>query len=370
MGMRSDKFGGLERFTVAVCRKLKDEGYKSILIYEQMPKSQEYLKQLFDCKVQVKVIPARGKEIFGFFFLFAKLLLKERPEVVHAHFDPAGYAAILLSALFLIKSRIRSFHSMLTSGVCLYASSSQMPFKTKFLKRLQYLLTTQVFAVSEGVKSQYDNLFHSEQEKIETLYMGVALNRYDKKVSRVKYNLPENKFIIVCTAFHDRVKGVDVLLDALKIVVHDYGKTNFLLCQIGSGKDTELLQKHESENQLCGYVHWMGLQNNVPEILAASDIYVQPSRSEGIPLSLMEASMAGLPLVGSDVGGIPEVVIDGVTGLLTEVGNPKNLADKLYQLLTDEQLRSRLGHAAREHSMKHFNVESQSRRMVEKYLNK
>lgn len=370
MGMRSNKFGGLERFTVAVCRKLKDEGYKSVLIYEEMPASPEYLNRLRDCGVQIEVIPARGRRIVGFFFSFAGVLVRERPEVIHAHFDPVGYAAILLSALFLVKSRIRSFHSLLSSDACQRGSLARIPFKTKFLKRMQYLLATQIFAVSGGVKSEYERMFRPERQKIEVLYMGVNPNRHDKEASRRKYNLPADKIIITCTAFHDRVKGVDVLLDALKIVVDDYGQTNFLLCQVGAGKDTELLKKRADEHGISGYVQWMGLQNNVPEILAASDIYVQPSRSEGISMALMEASMAGLPLVGSDVGGIPEVVVQGITGMLTEAGNPPDLADELHQLLADTKLRNRLGCEARKNAMRHFNIENQSGRMIEKYLNK
>ena len=101
-------------------------------------------------------------------------------------------------------------------------------------------------------------------------------------------------------------------------------------------------------------VHLVGERTDIPEILAASDIFVLPSRWEGLPLTIIEAMMAGLPVVASQVGGVPELVEEGKSGFLVEPRNPHRLAEALSPLLDDPELRFRLGQAGRQRALAHF----------------
>ena len=98
------------------------------------------------------------------------------------------------------------------------------------------------------------------------------------------------------------------------------------------------------------------------------DIYCQPSRSEALPLAIMEAGMAGLPIVGSRVGGIPEIVFDDLNGFLFDNCNANQLAECLFRLITDPGLRIRMGKNSKEHMMKYFNIQTQAKAICNKYL--
>ena len=100
---------------------------------------------------------------------------------------------------------------------------------------------------------------------------------------------------------------------------------------------------------LAGRVHFLGQRDDIPDLLAALDIFVLPSHSEGVSLALLEAMAAGLPVIATAVGGLPEVVTDGVNGLLIPPQDPEALAQALARLLDDPALAKKLGENARQH---------------------
>ena len=106
-----------------------------------------------------------------------------------------------------------------------------------------------------------------------------------------------------------------------------------------------------------GRVHFLGARRDLGNILAAIDIFAMPSYWEGLPLSMVLAMGAGLPVVASRVAGIPEVVNDGVTGLLVDPGDSAQLAQALHALVQDRALRARLGEAARAFVLPRFGVD-------------
>lgn len=107
-------------------------------------------------------------------------------------------------------------------------------------------------------------------------------------------------------------------------------------------------------------IHWAGNRADVAEILRACDLFVLGSREETLPLAILEAMAAGLPVVATNVGGVPECVLQNQTGVLVPAGDSNALAEALVGLLRDEDLRRRLGRAGRERVLRHFSVESQA----------
>ena len=115
----------------------------------------------------------------------------------------------------------------------------------------------------------------------------------------------------------------------------------------------------ESEVRRLGLesvVRLAGERDDVGELLAGADLFVLSSRSEGLPLSILEAMAAGLPVVASSVGGVPELVVEGETGLLVPPGDPHALAAAMERLLDDPALRRRLGAAGRTRVSEHFDL--------------
>jgi len=110
----------------------------------------------------------------------------------------------------------------------------------------------------------------------------------------------------------------------------------------------------------------LGWQSNIEKVLSAADIVVLTSDNEGTPLSLIQAGMAGLPVVSTNVGSVPEVVLDNVTGLITSL-DVQEIADALEKLVADKALRERLGHAAQEFTLANFGVQRLVQDHVELY---
>jgi glycosyltransferase involved in cell wall biosynthesis len=136
---------------------------------------------------------------------------------------------------------------------------------------------------------------------------------------------------------------------------------------VGEGPDRGLLEHEIGALGLAGRVRLVGERRDVPDLLADADVFVLPSRSEGHPVAILEAMAAGLPVVASRVGGVPEQVSHGETGLLVEPGDPDELAAALRRLATNPPLRHRLGAAGRERAERAFDLDAFRRAHVELY---
>jgi glycosyltransferase involved in cell wall biosynthesis len=99
-----------------------------------------------------------------------------------------------------------------------------------------------------------------------------------------------------------------------------------------------------------------GSRRDIPEILALSDVFVLPSLWEGVPIALLEAMAAGLPVIATKVGGVPEVVVDGVTGILVPPADPDALAQAIIRVSSDAELRTRMGRAGQDRATISFDV--------------
>jgi glycosyltransferase involved in cell wall biosynthesis len=153
-------------------------------------------------------------------------------------------------------------------------------------------------------------------------------------------------------------KGIDVLLDAARLV---RGPLRLEIYGVGSLRAQLERRAAGLEARFHGFVPDMGGP------LAGLDVLVQPSRADNLPLSILEAMAAGLPVIGTRVGGIPELVLDGETGLLVEPERPEALASALDSLAESPERRAELGRRGRERVEEHFSAEAIARRTVALY---
>ncbi|GGX90188.1 glycosyltransferase [Streptomyces fructofermentans] len=153
------------------------------------------------------------------------------------------------------------------------------------------------------------------------------------------------KSVVSIGRLHDQ-KGIDMLLDTWAEVAPLHPDWDLRI--YGSGEDEELLRKQCTDLGLDDSVHWMGRTGDVPGALRGGSVFVQSSRGEGFPLALMEAMAAAVPCAAFDCApGVHEIVRDGEDGLLAAVGNTGELARRLDTLMSDKELRDRMGEAAR-----------------------
>ena len=358
IGMGSKKYGGFERYIVEEARQLRDKGCKLVVIFDREPLTKGYIEDLNSYGAEYIILPQNS--VKKFIKGFIKLLKKYQPNVVHKNFSSNVFIALPLARLYGVKRTIATEH-------CFPVLNS---LKLRLLYQWISFSSNNIIAVSKRSCESIKHGIFFRKNRVNALYLGIKDFHYDKMESTSHYGINKNKVAIMNVAYHNPIKGVDVLLDAVHILVHKIGLNNFTVYQIGGGQtgtDSELLYNMAKSLKIEDYVVWMGLQNNVPEILSAGDIYVQPSRSEGIPLSIMEASLASLPTVATTVGGNPEAVQQDFNGILVAPDSPQELAEAMEQLIIDAELRNNMGKNARQLAKEKFSLEKQVELLITKY---
>lgn len=207
-------------------------------------------------------------------------------------------------------------------------------------------------------------------DKIHVIYGGVDVNLLRPRPRRK----PGGPLQILCVARFEEVKGHIHLVRACRIL-RDRGVA-FQCHLVGDGPLLPKIRKEIARASLGDHIRVHGAcpHETVVERLAAADVVVlatvltRSGECEGIPNVLKEAMACGLPVVGSNISGIPELVEDGRSGLLVEAGNPAALADALEQLHSDPELRQRLGQAGREKVVRDFNLNVSAARRARLFL--
>jgi glycosyltransferase involved in cell wall biosynthesis len=175
--------------------------------------------------------------------------------------------------------------------------------------------------------------------KIAVVPNGLDVDQFSSRSAR-----PSLRRVVVVANLRPE-KGHDVLMDAAVEVVHRFPDARFELA--GGGPELGVLQARAAASPVSHVFTFLGHRPDVAACLQANDIFVLPSRSEAFPNAVLEAMAAGLPIVASAVGGIPELVDDERTGLLVAPDDPRALADRICRLMTDTALAGRLGAGAR-----------------------
>jgi len=178
---------------------------------------------------------------------------------------------------------------------------------------------------------------------------------------RADFGIPGEAPLIVCVARQVAVKALDVLIAAMDTTTLRTGTPHLIL--VGDGPERPALERQAREADLASRVHFAGTCRDTRPFLAAADLACLASHSEAQPIALLEAMAAGLPVVATRVGGIPEMVIEGQTGLLVPPGDPEAMAGALTRALTDAAWRKQAGRAGRERLASVFSIHERARRV-------
>jgi len=196
---------------------------------------------------------------------------------------------------------------------------------------------------------------------------GIPLTTGNRARARVALGLSEADRLILAVGNLYPVKGHDVLIRAFAMIADEPATSTWSVAIAGRGEAEAPLRRLAAELGIADRVQLLGLRSDVPDLLAAADLFVLPSRSEGLPLALIEAMGASLPIVSTQVGGIAEVVARGAEALLVPPENAPQMASALTQLIRDPERRLALGRAARQRATSAYSVESMGDRYVALY---
>jgi glycosyltransferase involved in cell wall biosynthesis len=245
----------------------------------------------------------------------------------------------------------------------------------ELLNRWTSSLDDAVVAVCESARELEIERSRVVPDKVITIYNGVAVARFavsNRRAAahvRETFGIPLEAPLLGSVCRLHLQKGYADLLTALTRVQARVPAVRLLL--VGEGELRSQLEAQAQAMGLSEAVIFAGARTDVPEILAGLDVFVLPSLWEGMSNAVLEAMAAGLPVVATGVGGTPEVVVDGVTGLLVAAGDAGALARSLTRLLCDPELRRRMGQAGRERVAQRFTVGrmvEQTQRLYERLL--
>jgi len=278
-----------------------------------------------------------------------RLMRTEQVDVVHTYYGRTRahgrLAAILARVPVIISAEM--------------AQAGPYSLKGWATERLFDYFTDHFVAVSEAARV---HLFRTRQispPKITVIYPGVDLVRFDiqETLPMVRYELglPDHALVIGVVARLVPYKGHADLIAALPRILQTAPTTRLVF--IGDGPAASDLRRQVHEVGLAEQVHFLGARRDIPKLLRALDVFVLPSHQEGLGLAIIEAMAAGLPVVATRAGGIPEVVIEGETGLLVEPGNPPELAEAIIHLLTNPDTRRQMGIKSRQRVEAHFTAQ-------------
>jgi len=229
------------------------------------------------------------------------------------------------------------------------------------LRRLNHM-TRSFIANSEAVRDYTVEAERVSPDRIDVVPNAVDTDRFrpadagERARIRRENALPESELLAVCAANLRPIKGVDVLVEAWGRVARGAPEASIVL--VGEGPDRGSLDARAETLGIRDRVRFLGRRHDIPEILRAADLAVLPSRGEGFSNALLEYMATGLPVVATRVGGNPELVAGPELGRLVPAEAPEALAEAVLELAGSQELRERIGGAARERVLRHHGVDA------------
>lgn len=342
-GVTKGNWGGAQKYVYDLATNLPSEHFAISVVSGNSGKLTERLTEknipVFSLnKLSRDINPLR--DLISFFSLL-KLLTKTRPDILHLNSPKMGLLGAVAGRLTGVKKIVYTSHGW----PFLENRSSLSKIFFKYLCWKIVLLSHQTIAISQTEKDLTKNwLFVSK--KVRVIYNGISeIEFLDKQTARAKLNLAQDKLIIGTIAELHQNKGLNYLAEATELIKQKNPEADFIV--IGEGEERESLEKNKN----------LILLGNIPDaarLLTAFDIFVLPSIKEGLPYVILEAGLAGLPVIATNIGGIPEMLEHNKSGLLVEARNARDLAEKIEYLINNPAIRKSLGENLREKVKRDF----------------
>lgn len=292
-------------------------------------------------------------------FKLIKICKKENIDLVHIH----GSTSLTLAVIAYQLSKLPPF---------IFSKKTSFPIKSR--KRTLYKYNhpniKKILCVSENTK-EISKKAILDLKKLETIYHGTRIDNKTKKTPfllRTALNIPENHHIVGNIGNHIPAKDLGTFIDTVDYLVNKKNHKNLFFVQIGTFTNLTAAIKDKVKNlNLEKYVHFMGYLPNASNFMAQFDVLLVTSKSEGIPQVIYEAFYHKIPVVSTNVGGIPEIITHEVNGFLTPKQHPKLLAKNISVILENEQIAKDFAEKNFKKLMAHFTTEFMAVRTLEEY---
>jgi glycosyltransferase involved in cell wall biosynthesis len=367
-GVEPMRIGGTETFARELSSQLGQHGWKSVLCFLSEPPAEveSFLKlpnvtlEVLEDSIDLSWKAARG---------LAGILRRYRPEILHLHFT--GFLGIYpwVGRAFSTRKVFFTDQTSRPAGYVLHRAA----FWKRGLVRAINLPLTKVTCVSDYGYRCMTSLGVLPDDRYEMIYNSVDLSRVIPRSERAadfrrRYAIPEDRTMVVQVSWIIPAKGILELMEAARLVLRQNDKVQFVF--VGEGSFREQYAKDALALGLGDHVTWTGLvQDPFGEgVYDAADIVCQVSNWEEVfGWVIAEAMAYGKPIIGTRVGGIPELVTDQKSGYVVERGDSVAMADRILKLVQNPELRKRMGQVGSEAASANFDLRVNVGRLVELY---
>jgi glycosyltransferase involved in cell wall biosynthesis len=347
--------GGAEKLMVSLAAELEKIGLVNIIASPKDSYITELAKSL---GLQTRHLVINGS--FDLFGIFRLCLIASRDgiDIIHSHQGKTFWPCIFTKWLLRNKPKV-VFHR-----------HAQLPHK--FYSRGHYGYSDKVISISKSVRDALIENEGVDPSKVKTIYNGTDFDRFNKSVSceNIKKNYQLFDKIVIGTAAamnRPKGKGQQYLIEAAAILKKDFPKARYLI--VGTGPILEDLKELSATLGVKDEVIFAGYQERVEEYLACMDIFCFLSwDKEGFGQVMVEAQAMGKPVIGTNIGGIPETFLNNMTGILIPSEDSKALAGILRDLLSNEQRRKKMGEEAAAFVRKNFSIQKMAQEVAQIYI--
>lgn len=299
-----------------------------------------------------KVVSLNG---FNTIYNLIRLINNNHYDCILSYFETSDIISVIASFFTKNKALISSRRD---TG---FRHSKKLKWLYRFLnKRFKVII-----AASEAINDSL-SIAGIDQSKINLIYNGVDLDRFQNinaQKIRNELNLDNETILLGMVANLTPVKNHQIVINCIKRFHENNIKIHLLLA--GDGPLRNELEQYVKSNALDNYVHFIGRRKDIPDILSGIDIFILASETEGLSNALLEAMAAARPVVATNVGGNPEVVLNGQTGYLVRENDLYELYQAINKLVQSKSLRVKYGQAGFDRVKNEFSVDA----MVNKYIN-
>ena len=367
-GVKPFRIGGTETFARELSLQLNDRGWKSVLCFLKPPPD-EVRKFLDLPNVSIEVLENSTVANWRAAKALAEILRRHKPEILHLHFT--GFLGVYpwLARFLSVKKIFFTDHTSRPAG---YVSQRAQIWKRVAARVINFPIS-RVVCVSQYGQSCLTTLDLMPRDRHALVYNGVDLSRALESPAaatefRRGYGIPAERVVIVQVSWMIPEKGIPELLQTARELISKNPQVHFVL--VGEGAYRERFMKDAEALGISSHITWTGLiQDPFREgVYDAADIVCQLSEWEELfGWMIAEAMAYGKPIVATNVGGIPELVADGLTGFLVPRRDPFAAAERLNTLATDPGLRRKLGQAGRKVVEDKFDLRRNVAQLIELY---
>jgi glycosyltransferase involved in cell wall biosynthesis len=286
-----------------------------------------------------------------------KLIRRLKPDVVHTHTSKAGALGRVAARLCRVPAIVHTPHGHVFYGYYGRVASACVVTAERWLGRM----TDALIALTDAGRLEYAERRIAPPERLHVIHSGIELNgssrtRPSPPAARKVLGLPVRGPVIGVLGRLVRIKGHRFLIDALPAILKSFPSA-ILLC-VGEGPEREAIVAGAARAGVMDHVRLVGAQIDLPSVIAACDVIVQPSLNEGMGRTVLEALVMGRPVIASQVGGLPDLIEHGVNGLLVPPASSAALAHAVCSLLLDSGRLKRMSGGARRSVGRQFSAQA------------